>query len=59
MLQVGDKLPREYMMWLGIFTATYSYFAFGFDDDPDSCYANESIDKIHRLEGEVVLQKDS
>ena len=46
-------------MWLGIFIATYSYFALGFDDDPDSCYANDLIDKKHRLEGEVVLQRDT
>ena len=37
-------------MWLALFISVYSYFALGFDDDPDSCIANENVDENHKLE---------
>ena len=49
------RMPREYIMWLALFIVGYSYFALGFDDDPDSCLADESVDEEHRIEGSTKM----
>ena len=46
----GYTFSKGYGIWLCLFAALYGYFAFGFDSDPESCYANSTLDPKHRLQ---------